>query len=124
MRRSLVLFLALAACATPEPAAPPAPKTGPDVTVCRDADGQVTRLDPKTGNQTGLPLPRSIYTGRAVTFHAGPKAEDAALFVLERPAAVMILRECGFYRLVRVPDGRTGWVRASALTTRAPKASP
>jgi SH3-like domain-containing protein len=84
----------------------------------------LVRVDPKIGNQTGLPLPRSIYARRAAIFRAEPKSGDVALFILERPSAVVILRECGFYRLARVPDGRTGWVQASALTTRAPRASP
>ena len=40
--------------------------------------------------------------------------------MLEKPTSLVILRECGFYRLVRVPDGRTGWLQANVLTTRAP----
>ena len=40
--------------------------------------------------------------------------------MLVNPSVVVILRECGFYRLARVPDWRTGCLRASALTTRPP----
>lgn len=124
MRPCLLLCLAVAACAAPPPAAPPAPKRPPDAAVCRDPEGRVVRLDPRIGQQTGLPLPRALSTRRAATFRAGPGPEDAALFSLEQPSAVVVLRECGFQRLVRLPDGRSGWVRASALTTRAPRATP
>ncbi len=123
MRCCLLVLLALAACATPEPPTRAAPRTAPDAAVCRDPDGRLIRADPKIGLQTGLPVPRSIYTKRATTFRAEPNSEDAVLFILERSSEVVILRECGFFRLVRVPDGRKGWVRASALTTRAPKGS-
>jgi hypothetical protein len=51
----------------------------------------------------------------------GPTLEEAVLFILEKPSAIVVLRECGFFRLARVPDGRTGWMRASALTTRTLK---
>jgi SH3-like domain-containing protein len=84
----------------------------------------MVRVDRKVGSQTGLPVPRSIYTRRAALFRAGPQLEAAELFTLEQPSAVVIQRECGFYRLARVVDGRTGWVRASALTTHAPRALP
>jgi SH3-like domain-containing protein len=123
MRTCLFLLLALAACATPGPPTPTVAKPAADAAVCRDPDGQLVRTDPKIGFQTGLPVPRSIHAKRSATFRAGPSSEDAVLFVLERSSEVVILRECEFFRLVRVPDGRKGWVRASALTTRAPKAS-
>jgi SH3-like domain-containing protein len=80
----------------------------------------VLRQDPRIGAQTGLPTPRSIYTRRAAIFRAGPKRDETELFMLEKPSSVAILRECGFYRLARVPDGRTGWLPANALTTRPP----
>lgn len=124
MRRAVLLVFVLAGCASPQPSAPPAPRTNPERAVCRDPVGQVGRIDPRVGSQTGLPVPRPLYTRRATMFRAGPRSEEAELFTLERPSAVMILQECGFYRLARVPDGRTGWVRASALTTYAPRASP
>jgi SH3-like domain-containing protein len=80
----------------------------------------VPRLDPRIRTQTGLPTPRTIYTRRAVTFRAGPNHDDAELFILEKPTSLVILRECGCYRLARVPDGRTGWLQANVLTTRPP----
>src|SRR5690349_21716470 len=122
--RNALLLLPLAACVAPERPTPPTSQPTPEAVLCRDPDGKVVRSDPKIGYQTGLPVPRSIYTKRAATFRAGPKSDEAVLFTLEQPAAVLVLRECGFYRLARAPDGRTGWLQASALTTRAPRASP
>ena len=119
MRPWLLPFL-LTACASPVPPAPLVSRNAPEAAVCRGEDGQVLRQDPRIGTQTGLPTPRSIYTRRAVTFHAGPKRDEPELFMLEKASPVVILRECGFYRLARVPDGRTGWLQASALTTRPP----
>ena len=115
-----LLPLLLAACASPVPPELPAVRNAPEAAVCRDEDGQVLRQDPRIGAQTGLPTPRSIYTRRAATFRAGPNREEVELFMLEKPSSIVILRECGFYRLARVPDGRTGWLQASALTTRPP----
>jgi hypothetical protein len=116
--RPWLLPLLLAACASPEPPEPPASRNAPEAAVCRSEDGRVLRQDPRVGAQTGLPTPRSIYTRRAASFRAGPKRDEAELFLLEKPSSVVILRECGFYRLARVPDGRTGWLQASVLTTR------
>ena len=118
--RLWLLPLLLAACAAPVPPEPSVSRNAPEVAVCRGEDGQVMRQDPRIGAQTGLPTPRSIYTRRAATFRAGPKGDEAELFMLMNPSAVVILRECGFFRLARVPDGRMGWLRASALTTRPP----
>ena len=118
--RLWLLPLLLAACASPVPPKPPVSRSAPEAAVCRGEDGQVLRQDPRIGAQTGLPTPRSIYTRRAATFRAGPKSDEAELFTLEKPLPVVILRECGFYRLARAPDGRTGWLRASALTPRPP----
>jgi SH3-like domain-containing protein len=118
--RPWLLPLLLAACASPVPPKPPVSRSAPEAAVCRSEDGQVLRQDPRIGAQTGLPTPRSIYTRRAATFRAGPKGDETELFMLEKPLSVVILRECGFYRLARVPDGRTGWLPASALTTRSP----
>jgi hypothetical protein len=113
-----LLPLLIAACTSPVPPEPPAARNAPEAAVCRGEDGQVLRQDPHIGAQTGLPTPRSIYTRRAATVRAGPKRDAAELFMLEKPSSVMVLRECGFFRLVRVPDGRTGWLQASVLTTR------
>ena len=118
--RPWLLPLLLAACASPVLPEPPTPRNGSEAVACHGEDGQVVRQDPRIGAQTGLPTPRSIYTRRAATFRAGPESDTTALFMLEKPLPVMILRECGFYRLLRVSDGRVGWVRASALTTRPP----
>jgi hypothetical protein len=118
--RPWLLPLLLAACGAPVPPEPSASRDPPAAAVCRGEDGQVLRQDPRIGAQTGLPTPRSIYTRGAATFRAGPKRDEAELFMLVNPSAVVILRECGFYRLARVPDGRSGWLRASALTTRPP----
>ena len=118
--RPWLLPLLLAACSSPVPPEPPKRRNEPKVAVCRGEDGQVLRQDLRVGAQTGLPTPRSIYTRRAATFRAGPKGDEAELFMLEKPSSVVILRECGFYRLARVPDGRIGWLPASALTTRPP----
>ena len=115
-----LLPLLLAACASPVPPEPPVVRTRPEAAICRGEDGQVLRQDPRVGAQTGLPTPRSIYTRRAASFRAGPKHDEAELFMLEKPSAIVVLRECGFFRLARVPDGRTGWLQASALTTRPP----
>jgi len=57
---------------------------------------------------------------RAVTFRAGPNRDEAELFILEKPTSLMILRECGGYRLARVPHGRTRWLQANVLTTHPP----
>ncbi|TDH60973.1 hypothetical protein E2C06_19165 [Dankookia rubra] len=92
----------------------------PEAAVCHGEDGQVLRHNSRVGAQTGLPTPRSIYTRHAATFRAGPKRDEAELFRLEKPSSIVILRECGFFRLARVPDGRTGWLQASVLTTRMP----
>jgi SH3-like domain-containing protein len=116
--RPWLLPLLLAACASPGPPEPPASRNAPEAAVCRSEDGRVLRQDPRVGAQTGLPTPRSIYTRRATSFRAGPNRDEAELFLLEKPSSVVILRECGFYRLARVPDGRTGWLQASVLTTR------
>ena len=59
---------------------------------------------PRIGAQTGLPTPRSIYTRRAASFRAGPEGDETELFMLEKPLSVVVLRECGFYRLARA-DG-------------------
>ncbi|WP_380070492.1 hypothetical protein [Dankookia sp. GCM10030260] len=118
--RLWLLPLLLAACASPAPLESPVPRSAPEAAVCRGEDGQVLRQDPRIGAQTGMPTPRSIYTRRAATFRAGPKSDEAELFTLEKPLPVVILRECGFYRLARAPDGRTGWLRGSALTTHPP----
>ena len=49
------------------------------------------------------------------TFHLHPpcdhlpcrtKGDETELFRLEKPSPVMLLRECGFYRMACVPDGR------------------
>src|SRR3954471_21178615 len=118
--RPWLLPLLLAACAFPGPSGPPASRNPPEAAVCRGEVGRVLRQDPHIGAQTGLPTPRSIYTRRAATFRAGPEGNETELFMLEKPLPVVILRECGFYRLARVPDGRMAWLRASALTTRPP----
>jgi len=118
--RPWLLPLLFAACASPVPPEPSVLRNAPEAAVCRGEDGQVLRQDPRIGAQTGLPTPRSIYTRRAATFRAGPKRDKAELFMLEKASAVVVFRECGFYRLVRVSDGRTGWLQASALTTRPP----
>ena len=119
--RLWLLLLLLAACAAPVPSKPPlSSRDAPGAAVCRGEDGQVLRQDPRIGAQTGLPTPRSIYTRRAASFRVGPKGDETELFMLEKPSSVVILRECGFYRLARVPDGRTGWLPANALTTRPP----
>jgi SH3-like domain-containing protein len=119
--RLWLLPLLLAACAAPAlPEPPVSSRIAPGAAVCRGEDGQVLRQDPRIGAQTGLPTPRSIYTRRVATFRAGPKGDETELFMLEKPSSVAILRECGFYRLARVPDGRTGWLPANALTTRPP----
>lgn len=118
--RPWLLSLLLAACASPVPPEPPMSRNAPKAAVCRSEDGQVLRQDPRIGAQTGLPTPRSVYTRRTASFRAGPKGDETELFILQQPSSVVILRECGFYRLARVPDGRTGWLQASALTTRPP----
>jgi len=118
--RPWLLPLLLAACASPAPPEPPASRNPPEAAVCRGEDGRVLRQNPRIGAQTGLPTPRSIYTRRATSFRAGPKRDEVELFMLNKPSSVVILRECGFYRLARVPDGRTGWLPANALTTRPP----
>src|SRR3954454_20561076 len=108
MRPWLLPFV-LAAYVGPVPPAPPASlRNAPGAAVCRGEDGRVLRQNPRIGAQTGLPTPRSIYTRRATSFRAGPKRDEVELFMLNKPSSVVILRECGFYRLARVPDGRTG----------------
>lgn len=114
------LPLLLAACASPVSPELQVSRTAPEAAVCRGEDGRVLRQDPRIGAQTGLPTPRTIYTRRAATFRAGPNRNEAELFILEKPTSLVILRECGFYRLARLPDGRTGWLQANVLTTRPP----
>ena len=118
--RPWLLPLLLAACTPAMSPGPSVRHSAPDAAVCRGEDGQVLRQDPRIGAQTGLPTPRSVYTRRTASFRAGPKGDETELFILQQPSSVVILRECGFYRLARVPDGRTGWLQASALTTRPP----
>lgn len=117
MHRPLLTLFAvglLAACAQQ------APQPQPEAAICRSADGEPLRPSPAVGSSTGLPTPRDLYTSRAATFRSGPTLEDAALFRLEQPAPVTILRECGTYRLARVEDGRAGWVHRSLLTIKPP----
>ena len=103
-------FLAVSACTQqppPQPEAAACPSDPP-------------RPSPAIGSVTGLPTPRDLYTSRAATFRSGPMLEAVALFQLEQPAPVTVLRECDTYRLARVQDGRMGWIDRSWLTIKPP----